>query len=167
MPVRNVFKAMLVSLLLQEVSAGAADLSPGQWQQEQRLAAERAEATTPYPTAATVVEGNAGLVAATLSPIAAQAGVEALKHGGTAADAAAATALTQISTSLGTNVSYAGILELVYYEAKTGRTYSLSAGWNSWRGETDPATIPTADMGALSKFVPAAATAVPRSAAWR
>jgi gamma-glutamyltranspeptidase/glutathione hydrolase len=147
--------AMLVCLLLQESSAGAADLSPGQWPQDQRLAAEKAEATAPYPTATNVVEGKAGLVAATLSPIAALAGVETLKRGGTAADAAAATALTQISTALGANVSYAGILELVYFEAKTGRTYSLNAGWNSWRGETEPATIPTADMGALSKFVPA------------
>jgi gamma-glutamyltranspeptidase/glutathione hydrolase len=155
MRVHNVFMAMLVPLLLQEGSAAAADFSPGQWSQEQRLAAEKAEATTPYPTAANVVEGKAGLVAATLSPIAALAGVETLKRGGTAADAAAATALTQISTGLGANVSYAGILELVYYEAKTGRTYSLSAGWNLWRGETEPATIPAADLGALSKFAPA------------
>ena len=152
MRIRNVFMAMMVSLLLQDAPARAADLSPGQWTQEQRLAAEKVEATTPFPTVTNVVEGKAGLVAATLSPIAALAGVEALKRGGTAADAAAATALTQISTALGANVSYAGILELVYYEAKTGRTYSLNAGWNSWRAETEPATIPAADMGALSKF---------------
>jgi hypothetical protein len=46
--------------------------------------------------------------------------VEALKRGGTAADAAAATALTQISTALGANVSYAGIREALNLVANHG-----------------------------------------------
>jgi gamma-glutamyltranspeptidase len=48
-----------------------------------------------------VVEGKLGLVAATLSPIAVLSGLEALRRGGNASDAAATVALTQIATALG------------------------------------------------------------------
>ena len=82
----------------------------------------------PWPAQARVVEGKSGLVAATMSPIAVHAGLEALRQGGTAADAAAIVALTQIATALGSYVSYAGILQLVYFEAKSGKVYSLNAG---------------------------------------
>ncbi len=61
---------------------------------------------------------------------------------GNAADAAIATALTQITTALGTNISFAGIVEVLYYDAKTHRTYSLNAGWNAWSDEKDRAAIP-------------------------
>ena len=88
-------------------------------------------------------------MSATMSPIAVHAGMEALRQGGTAADAAATVALTQITTALGSYVSYAGILQLVYYDAKSGRVYSLNAGWGSYLGETDPMTIPVSDLGSL------------------
>ena len=96
---------------------------------------------------ARIVEGHSGLVAATMSPIAVRAGIEALKQGGTAADAAATVALTQVTTALGSYVSAAGILQLVYYDAGFGKITSLNAGWNSWLGETEPATIPTNEPG--------------------
>jgi gamma-glutamyltranspeptidase/glutathione hydrolase len=96
-----------------------------------------------------VVEGQTGLVAATISPISVRAGMEALKQGGTAADAAATVALTQIMVALGSYVSYAGIMELLYYDAKSGEVYAMDAGWNSYRGETDPGSIPVSDMGPM------------------
>jgi len=68
---------------------------------------------------APVVEGHRGLVTATMSPISVHAGVEALRQGGTAVDAAATVALTQVSTALGSYVSYARIMELVHYDAKS------------------------------------------------
>jgi gamma-glutamyltranspeptidase/glutathione hydrolase len=80
-----------------------------------------------------------------MSPIAIRAGIEALKQGGTAADAAAAVALTQVTTALGSYVSYAGVAQLVYYESKTGKVYSMNAGWGSYLGESDPKTIPAGD----------------------
>jgi gamma-glutamyltranspeptidase/glutathione hydrolase len=126
--------------------AAAADLSPQHWPQAQRLAAEKAEATSPAPLVSRVVEGKSGLVVSTVSPIAALAGVETLKRGGNAADAAIATALTQITTGLGANISLAGILEVVYYDAKRHRSYSLSAGWNAWSGESDRTSIPLSPM---------------------
>jgi gamma-glutamyltranspeptidase/glutathione hydrolase len=125
-----------------------ADLSPGKWKPEEKAQAEQAE-MTPWPSLAKVAEGKSGLVTGTMSPIATLAGVEALRQGGTAVDAAATVALTQVTTALGSYVSYAGILQLVYYEAGSGKVYSLNAGWNSWLGETDPKTIPVNDLGAL------------------
>lgn len=120
----------------------AADLSPLHWPEAGRAAAEKAEATSPSPLTARTVSGASGLVVSTLSPIAALAGIQTLKNGGNAADAAIATALTQITTALGTNISFAGIMEMVYYDAGTHRTFTLSAGWDTWSGETDRASIP-------------------------
>jgi gamma-glutamyltranspeptidase / glutathione hydrolase len=126
----------------------ADDLSPQKWKPEEKARAQQLE-SAPAPSQARVVEGQSGLVAATLSPIAIKAGLEALKQGGTAADAAATVALTQVTTALGSYVSYAGILQLVYYDAKSGKVYSLNAGWKSYLGETDPKSIPVDDLGPL------------------
>ena len=41
-------------------------------------------------------------------------------------------------------------MTLVYYDAKTSKVYSLDAGYNSYRNETEPKTIPVADMGPLN-----------------
>jgi len=125
-----------------------ADLSPQNWPSEERSHAEQSE-MTPWPKEARSIEGKSGLVAATLSPIAVLSGVEALRHGGSASDAAATVALTQIATALGSYVSYAGTLQLLYYEARSGKVYSLNAGWNSYLGESEPRTIPVNDMGPL------------------
>lgn len=91
-------------------------------------------------------------MSATVSPIAVQAGLQALRLGGSAADAAATVALTQIATWLGSVVSYAGILSLLYYEAATGKVRALDAGYNTYRGETDPGGIPDAEFSGLPGF---------------
>ena len=143
---RRTLNLVTILLFAQSTPTLAADLSPATWPTAQRTAAENLEAVTTSPPVAHVVEGRAGIVSATLSPIAALAGVEALKHGGTAADAAVTAALTQVATGLGANVSYAGILELVYYDARSRKVYALDAGWNSWRAERDPKSIPIADL---------------------
>lgn len=109
----------------------ASDLSPSKWNPKEKASAELRQ-HAPFPAQARVIEGQSGIVVATDSPIAAQAGIEALRHCGTAADAAATTALTQVATALGSYVSYAGVLQLLYYDAKSSRVYSLNAGWNSY-----------------------------------
>lgn len=129
--------------------AVAGDLSPANWKPTDKKRVEQME-MLPFPPQERMIEGRSAIVSNTGSPIAVQAGLEALKDGGTAADAAATVALTQITTALGSYVSFAGIAELVYFEAKTGKVYSMNAGWNSYRGETDPKTIPGADLGTLS-----------------
>ncbi len=141
--------AIVLCMVLVPESGFGADLSPRKWKATEKARAEQGE-MSPAPAQARVVEGKSGLVTGTMSPIAVHAGIEALKQGGTAADAAATVALTQITTALGSYVSYAGVLQLVYYEAKTGKVYSLNAGWNSYIGETDPKSIPVDDLGPIA-----------------
>ena len=121
------------------------ELSPANWPVADRTRIEQME-RSPWPAAARVVEGRNGLVVGTLSPVAVHAGVQALRSGGTAADAALTTAVTQVATNLGSVVSYAGVLQLVYFDAKSKQVYSLDAGWGSYREETDPASIPATSV---------------------
>ena len=72
-----------------------------------------------------------------------QVGIDMLHRGGSAVDAALSSALHYIVEDLGTIVSFAGIFMLVYYEASTGRVYSLNACFKTPLQETQPLTIPT------------------------
>jgi gamma-glutamyltranspeptidase/glutathione hydrolase len=135
--------------------ATAADLSPAKWDKATRERVEALEAVSFGGAPETqTYSGRGGVVSATLSPIAVQSGLETLAHGGNAADAAVTTALTGVSVALGSYVSYAGIVSFVYYEAKTGKVYTMDAGYNSYRGETDPSSIPTNDLGPLNIGLP-------------
>lgn len=97
----------------------AADLSPAHWPAGVREQAEQAETKAWTPDVASVASGSNGVISATVSPVAVQAGLRTLEQGGTAADAATAVALTQVTTQLGSVVSYAGIMTALYYDAKT------------------------------------------------
>jgi DNA-binding XRE family transcriptional regulator len=134
-----------LAVLLASAPLAAADLSPRSWSPQERSELQHRE-QSPWPASARTLEGRSGYVAATLSPIATHVGIETLRQGGTAADAAVATALMQVTTSLGSIVSYAGVLQLVYYDARTHRISSLDAGWNGYADETSPTTIPHADV---------------------
>lgn len=83
-----------------------------------------------------------GMVAGTSDPFAVHAGLEILKRGGSAADAALTTALTQVALTAGSTVSYAGTLTAVYYEASSEQTVTLNAAYQTVQQETDPGTIP-------------------------
>ena len=103
------------------------------------------EAETRSPedrTPAALAEGRNAVVVGTTGPLAVRAGVEALKKGGSAADAALTTALAQVVECGGSYVSHAGILSLVYYEAETGKVHYLNAGFNTPREEKDALSIP-------------------------
>ncbi len=91
---------------------------------------------------AALAEGRNGVVVGTTGPIAVHAGLETLKKGGSAADAALATALAQVVECGGSYVSHAGILSMVYYEADSGKVHYLNAGFNTPLEEKDPLTIP-------------------------
>lgn len=86
--------------------------------------------------------GETGLVASTSSPFAVHAGLETLKRGGNAIDAALTVALTQVADHLGGATSYAGQLSLIHYEAATGMAHRLNAGYATVLGEGDPMSIP-------------------------
>lgn len=86
--------------------------------------------------------GKRGAVSVAYNAYAARAGLEALKQGGSAIDAALTAAMTQIALTAGSPISYFGILSLVYYEAKTGKVHTMNAEWNTVLAETDPRSIP-------------------------
>ncbi len=92
----------------------------------------------PHPA----VESAKGMVAVTTDAFSARIGLEALQQGGSAADAALATALAQIALEAGAPTSYAGILTMVYYDAASKKVYSLNAGYNTVLEEKEPITIP-------------------------
>ena len=93
-------------------------------------------------TRAGAATGKNGAVTVAYGAYAARAGLEALKQGGSAIDAAITTALAQVALTAGAPISYFGILSLVYYEAKTGKVHTMNAEWNTVTDETDPLSIP-------------------------
>jgi gamma-glutamyltranspeptidase / glutathione hydrolase len=87
-------------------------------------------------------ESSQGMVAVTTDAFAARVGLEALQQGASAADAALAAALAQVVLKGGATVSFAGMMTMVYYDAASKKVYSLNAGYNTVREESDPKSIP-------------------------
>ncbi len=83
------------------------------------------------------------LITASMSHRGVEAGMKILDEGGSAVDAALSVALSEIAESGGKHVSYAGLMDLVYYENKTEKVYNMNASFNTVQDETDPLTIPT------------------------
>ena len=116
------------------------DLTSASWEPGERdrfLAEQCQERTT-----AGAASGKNGAVTVAYSAYAARAGLEAIKQGGNAIDAALTTALTQVALKAGAPISYFGIMSLVYLDAKTGQVHTMNAEWNTIKGETDPLGIP-------------------------
>jgi gamma-glutamyltranspeptidase/glutathione hydrolase len=134
--------------------ASQIDLSPLNWAAGARETAEQIEAQRWAPSETRTISGQNGLISATASPIAVEAGLKALRYGGSAADVAGTIALTQVATQLGAVISYAGIMTMLYYDAKAGEIHALDAGYNSYRGESEPKTIPLSDLGPLNDLWP-------------
>ncbi|MHC4990209.1 MAG: gamma-glutamyltransferase [Planctomycetota bacterium] len=82
------------------------------------------------------------VVVSTTGPVAIRAGVDAMRQGGTAADAVLTTALAQIVLAGGSWVSFAGRMTMVYYEAGSRTVHAMNACYDAPRGEDDPLTIP-------------------------
>lgn len=134
-------------------------LSPTAWPAGDVAAALQRTAETGKPKP--VAEGTKGMVTGTTGAFAVRAGREALRQGGSAIDAALTTSLTQIALAAGSWVSYAGFMNLIYYDAATKTVHSMNAGFNTIKGETDPATIP-ACLGAagMVAYPPSGRTAL-------
>lgn len=121
-------------------AASKVDLSPARWpkgEYDRFMAAQGVDRTR-----AGAARGTHGAVTVAYNGLAARAGLEALKQGGNAIDAVMTGALAQVALTMGAPISYFGIMSLVYHEAKTGKTYTMNAEWNTVRGETDPMSIP-------------------------
>lgn len=85
---------------------------------------------------------NRGVVISTGPSQSIQVGIDMLDRGGSAVDAALASALHRITLDMGFIVSFAGIYMMVYYEASTGKVYSLNACFKTPLEEHDALTIP-------------------------
>jgi len=88
--------------------------------------------------------GKTGMIASTTQPRAARAGLEALKRGGSAVDAALTHAMADIVLYASCCVSHAGFMTMVYFDAASGKTHSMNAAWNTVLEEKDPLSIPRA-----------------------
>lgn len=115
-------------------------LKSSSWEagERERYLAEQTQVRSSAGTAS----GEHGAVTVAYSAYAARAGLEALKQGGSAVDAALTTALTQVALKAGAPISYFGIMSLVHLDAATGRISTMNAEWNTIQGETDPLGIP-------------------------
>jgi gamma-glutamyltranspeptidase/glutathione hydrolase len=116
-------------------------LSPARWSEAERKQFMDLERTWGQPKP--LARGQKGMVVGHTGAFAIRAGIEALRQGGSAMDAALTTALAQIALAAGSFISYAGTMNLVYYEAGTGTVHTLNAGYGVPRAETDPDSIPS------------------------
>jgi gamma-glutamyltranspeptidase/glutathione hydrolase len=121
----------------------AADLSPAHWTEAQRNELQARQLA--FAPKVTRESRGSVLVTGTSSPIAVHAGMVALRQGGSAADAAAVVALTQIATTMGGTVSYAGKFGLAYFDARKQSVSFLDASWSPYGEEDNPGAIP--DLG--------------------
>jgi len=158
------FRIILGISLMSTASAAIAggpkpspDLSPARWPAaEYDLNARRtfsAEALTAADRQPAVAAGTKGMVVGTSEALAIHAGVKTLEAGGSAMDAAITTSLAQITLNTGAIISFGGFTTLVYYEKKTGRTYTMNAGFNTVRGEKDPLSIPPTERSAPAEVL--------------
>jgi gamma-glutamyltranspeptidase/glutathione hydrolase len=97
-------------------------------------------------------EGTNGMIAATTGGRAIEAGLEVLKDGGSAADAAMTTALCEVVHAAGSYVSFAGPMMMVYYDAATGKAYYMDAEYAVPLNETNTSSIPS--TGGRTALVP-------------
>jgi gamma-glutamyltranspeptidase/glutathione hydrolase len=137
---RRLGRLLAVALLAGCGPRQKVDLSPASWTPGDldRYFALTAQLGKPKG----LVEANSAMVTGTTGAFAVRAGREALRQGGSAVDAALTTALTQIALAGGAWVSYAGFFNLIYYDAGSKSVHTLNAGFNTVKGETNPATIP-------------------------
>jgi len=92
------------------------------------------------------------MIAATTGGRAVEAGLEILKEGGSALDAALATALCEIVHAGGSYVSFGGVMMLLYYDAESGQVHYLDAQYNVPLQEKNAGSIPK--KGGRTALVP-------------
>lgn len=102
-------------------------LYPQNWKQHKLEDYEKLDADLDRPRQ--LVTGGKVISAGLLSARAVAASQEVLKQGGSAADAALAGMMTEITISAGRFVSFAGIMSVLYYNSETNKVENLSAGY--------------------------------------
>ncbi len=121
------------------ILADEINLSPATWPAWEQQAYSNLQQSYAQPSS--LATSKTGMVSGTSAALAVHAGLKALDAGGNAMDAALTTALAQVVLNGGCWNSYAGILNLIYYDAKTGKITTLNGGYNIPIAETNPETI--------------------------
>jgi gamma-glutamyltranspeptidase/glutathione hydrolase len=116
-------------------------LSPAHWSEAERQ--QFLELEHGWGQSKPLAQGGKGMVVGHTGAVAIRAGIEVLRQGSSAMDAAVTTALAQVALAAGCFISYAGTMNLAYYEAATGKVHTLDAGYGVPRAETDPLSIPS------------------------
>ncbi len=142
---RFFFKGNSARITFHRDEKGRADYAIVQWKKSQQKA-ERIAALPPIP------EFTNAMIAATTGGKAVEAGLEILKEGGTAADAALATALCEVVHAGGSYVSFGGPLLMLYFDAASGKVCFLDAQYDTPLEENDPRSIPK--KGGRTALVP-------------
>jgi len=124
----------------QSSSGQTIDLSPAQWPEGEFEKYTLMNQRKDRPNKMAV--GKNGMVAGMIHALAVRSGMEALKQGGSAADAVLTKALADIVLAAGSTVSLAGETVMTFYDKKTDRIYSLIATYNTVLKEDDPMSIP-------------------------
>ncbi len=156
--------AGFVAFLLLAVPASPllsqADLSPASWpKSELARYSKLQEDGGPKKLG----KGRRGMVVGTTGPLAVRAGLEALKQGGSAVDAAIATSLAQVTLAAGSWVSFAGIFTMIHYEADTRKVTYLNGEFTTVLGEDDPLSIPFDAPSGRTAMVPGFMAGVERA----
>ncbi len=131
---------------------GGTGLSPADWPAGELETFT--EKNKDFPTSHPPEQSDTAMIAGTSNALAVRSGYEALARGGTAADAAVTTALSQVVLAAGSYVSAAGIFFCTYYDASTGEVSYLNAGFDTPLGELDPMTIPASGPSGRTALVP-------------
>lgn len=133
------------------VASQRPDLSPRSWSAE---VSRFDSLNRTWGRRVPLATGTEGIITGTSTALAVRGGLEALKRGGTAIDAALAHSLANIVLWAGCCVSHAGFMTMVYFEAATGKVHSMNAAWNTVRAETDPRSIPRDVPSGRTALVP-------------
>lgn len=125
-------------------TSSSKSLAPSAWEAQELEKYKQIESTR-FP-GNPEASGYNGVVSGSFHGMAQRAGLEALKLGGSSADAAMVTALAQTTLGGGAVVSHFGIMSVIHYDAGTGKVYYMNANWNTIKGDDDPTTMPSGNF---------------------
>lgn len=125
-------------------TSSSKSLAPSTWEAQELEKYKQIESTR-FP-GNPEASGYNGVVSGSFHGMAQRAGLEALKQGGSSADAAMVTALAQTTLGGGAVVSHFGIMSVIHYDAGTGKVYYMNANWNTIKGDDDPTTMPSGNF---------------------
>ncbi|XP_031558591.1 uncharacterized protein LOC116294999 [Actinia tenebrosa] len=124
-----VYFCMFWTIYCPKMSASVT-LSPESWPEGEYERFERLNLIKDYRPKPLAFSSGKGMVAGTTNAFAVHVGMDALRKGGNAMDACLSTAITEVALAAGSYVSYTGVTNILYYDRKTDKVYSLDGGWN-------------------------------------